>query len=101
MPQAPGGPPGSDIGPPMQVQGSIPGGPPTGGMQPGFGGMDPQQLRRMLPPAMQVQGAPGAYQGNPQGLNLQSIQQQMQGGGPAPGPMGGGGQSMNPFRGMM
>lgn len=134
MPQAPGGPPGSDIGPPMQMQGDPggaigqgppggptqmqfgPGGPmPPGGMQQGFpgpgqqmqgfGGMDQQKLKQMLPPAMQGMQGGGTTQGfggNPQGLNLQSIQQQVQGGGPAPGQMQpGGGQGINPYRGMM
>lgn len=101
-------PPGADIGGPM----------PPPGPQSGPMGMDPQRLRQMLPPAMQsFQGAQGAggqatswpmlgamaqqggFQGNPQGLNLQSLQAQMQGGGPAPGaqPQLGG---VNPYRGL-
>lgn len=104
-------PPGADIGAPM------PPGQPAG-TQGGFGGMNQVALRRMLPPAMQaLQGAQGAYgqatpwpmfgpgvqqggfQGNPKGLNMQSLQAQMQGGGPAPGgqPQLGG---VNPYRGM-
>lgn len=88
-------PPGADIGGPMP-----PGGMQGGfqGAQGGFGGMNQQQLRQMLPPAMQ-QGFPGGFAGNPQGLNLQSLQLAQQGGGPASG-----GQpqlsSVNPYRGM-
>jgi len=84
---------GGDVGFPGGQQGGM-----QPAMQGGPQGMNPQQLKQMLPPAMQ-QG----FQGNPQGLNLRSIQQQMQGGGPAPqmGFQGAGQGGGNPFRGMM
>jgi len=97
LPGLPGGlPPGADIG---RMGGQMqPGDMQRGFPTPGQGGQgfNQQQLKQMLPPAMQ-QG----FQGNSQGMNLQAIQQQMQGGGPAPqmGGFGGAGQGGgNPFR---
>lgn len=66
------------------------------GMQGGFGGMNPQQLRQMLPPAMQA--LQGAYAGSPQGLNPQQVMPQPQapGGGFVPTANAPGGA--NPYR---
>lgn len=101
-PAGPGLPPGAEPGTPppaapggAQTMPFFPGQGGPQGMQGGFGGMNPQQLRQMLPPAMQGQ----TFGGRPGGLNPQQIMPQPQapGGGFNPGAGGaqGGG---NPFR---